>query len=210
MVADANLTIMNHPLIQHKITQIRDKTTDSWLFREIVHEITYLMLYESTRALKTRTVEIETPLAPATVEVLDEALTVVPILRAGLGMLDGFLSMVPHAKVGFIGLYRDHATLEPVEYYCKLPQLDGSLVVVLDPMLATGGSVTAALDMLKEKGAHRLQFLCILASPEGLRAVEETHPDVDIYCASVDEQLDEKGYILPGIGDCGDRLFFTS
>lgn len=204
-----NVTVPDHPLIKHKLTFIRDRRTETWLFRQFVNELTYLMLFEATRDLRTREEDIETPLAPTRSEVLGEDIVVVPILRAGLGMLDGFLRLAPMSKVGFVGLYRDEETLEPVEYYCKTPDMSDAGVFVLDPMLATGGSVSEAVTALKRRGAQNIVFICLLAAPEGIAALEEAHPDVKIYCAAVDEGLNDDGYIVPGIGDCGDRLFNT-
>ncbi|MDZ7412335.1 MAG: uracil phosphoribosyltransferase [candidate division KSB1 bacterium] len=203
------VVVTEHPLIRHKLGLVRMKQTEPWLFRQLVNEITYLMLYEATRNLRTRPIPIETPLASTTAEWLDDDVVVVPILRAGLGMLDGFLRLIPLAKVGFVGIYRDHESLEPVEYYCKVPELRKSQVYVLDPMLATGGSAVAAASSLKARGATSIRHLCLLAAPEGINALHAAHPDVEIYCAHIDERLDEQGYIVPGIGDCGDRLFWT-
>lgn len=203
------VVVTEHPLIRHKLGLVRMKQTEPWLFRQLVSEITYLMLYEATRSLRTRPIPIETPLAATTAEWLDDDVVVVPILRAGLGMLEGFLRLIPLAKVGFVGIYRDHDSLQPVEYYCKVPELAGSQVYVLDPMLATGGSAVAAADALKARGATQIRHLCLLAAPEGIKALHAAHPDVDIYCAHIDEGLNEQGYILPGIGDCGDRLYWT-
>lgn len=204
------LTVLDHPLIRHKLTLLRLKDTEPWLFRHVVNEITYLMLYESTRDLRTKKIEIETPLQKTKSDMLDQEIIVVPILRAGLGMLDGLMKLMPMTKVGFIGLYRNEETLEPIEYYSKTPPLDKAEVFVADPMLATGGSVIAAIDLLKKKGARRIRFMCILAAPEGIKLLQETHPDVDIFAAGVDEGLNENGYIVPGIGDCGDRYFWTT
>ncbi len=206
-----DLHVLEHPLVWHKLAILRKKSTSAKDFRQLLEEISMLMACEVTRNLKIQEVEIETPLATCKGKMLaGKKLAVVPILRAGLGMLNGILRLVPAAKVGHIGLYRDPATLQPVEYYCKLPQkLDERLVFVVDPMLATGGSAVAALRLLKEKGARRIVFLCLVAAPEGVRAVNEAHPDVEIYAASLDEGLNEHGYILPGLGDAGDRVFGT-
>ena len=200
---------MDHPLVKHKLTYVRSISTESWHFRDLINEITYLMLYESTRNLTTRTKRVQTPLAMAKCQVMEEEIIVVPILRAGLGMMDGFLRLVPMAKVGYIGLYRDEDSLEPVEYYCKVPDPSEATVFVLDPMLATGGSVSAAITMLKKQGAKRIKFMSILAAPEGIKALQNNHPDVKIFTANIDKRLNENGYIMPGIGDCGDRLYFT-
>lgn len=207
----AKIKIMEHPLIQHKIGIIRRKETSSKEFRELVSEIAMFMAYEATRDLKLTDIEIETPLQKTVVkELAGKKLAVVPILRAGLGMVEGMLAMVPAAKVGHIGLYRDPETLKPVEYYCKLPvDCEEREVFVTDPMLATGGSAIAAITMLKEKGVNNIRFLCLLAAPEGLKALSEAHPDVDIYVGALDECLNEHGYIVPGLGDAGDRIFGT-
>ena len=203
--------IMDHPLIQHKISLLRNKNTGSKEFRELVGEVSMLMCYEATRDLPLKEVEIETPVALAKTKVIaGRKLAFVPILRAGIGMLDGVLSMVPAAKVGHIGLYRDPQTLQPVKYYCKLPSdINEREVIVLDPMLATGGSAVAAIQMLKESGATNIKFMCIIAAPEGLNALTEAHPDVQVYCAALDEKLNDDKYIVPGLGDCGDRIFGT-
>ncbi len=203
--------ILDHPLIQHKISLLRDKNTGAKEFRELVTEIAMLMCYEATRDLPLVEVEIETPVAMAKTKVISgRKLAFVPILRAGLGMMDGVLSMVPAAKVGHIGLYRDPETLKPVEYYCKLPvDIAQRETIVVDPMLATGGSAVDAITLLKEKGVKHIKFMCIIAAPEGLAALTEAHPDVAIYCASLDEKLNEHGYIVPGLGDAGDRIFGT-
>ena len=203
--------IMDHPMIQHKISLLRDKNTGAKEFRELVSEIAMLMCYEATRDLPLVEVEIETPVAVAKTKVISgRKLAFVPILRAGLGMMDGVLELVPAAKIGHIGLYRDPETLKPVEYYCKLPvDVTRREVIVVDPMLATGGSAIDAITMLKAKGVKHLKFMCIIAAPEGLAALTAAHPDVDIYCASLDEKLNEHGYIVPGLGDAGDRIFGT-
>lgn len=200
---------VNHPLVRHKLTLARDKTTQSWLFRELIDEITYLMLYEATRDLQTKKVNIETPLAPCESDFLSDDVVVIPVLRAGLGMLHGFTRLMPQVKVGFIGLSRNEETLKPVEYYFKTPPLENAEVIVVDPMLATGGSISDAISAVKKKGATRVRFVCILAAPEGVAAMQKAHPDVDIYCAAIDDGLNEKGYIMPGIGDAGDRMFWT-
>lgn len=205
------IIVMEHPLIAHKISYIRQESVGTKEFREVIGEIAQLMCYEATRDLKTESVIIKTPLMETTGEVLSgKKLAVIPILRAGLGMVDGILSLIPAAKVGHIGLYRDPATLEPVEYYCKLPEDCGEReVFVVDPMLATGGSSCAAITLLKEKGVKNIRFLCILAAPEGVKRMHAEHPDVDIYIGALDEKLNEHGYIVPGLGDAGDRIFGT-
>lgn len=203
--------VMDHPLIEHKISYIRSKDVGTKEFREVIGEIAQLMCYEATRDLKMKEVEIETPVARTTGRVLDgKKLAIVPILRAGIGMVDGMLSLIPAAKVGHIGLYRDPETLEPVEYYCKLPSdCEERQVFVVDPMLATGGSSVAAVSMLKEKGVKNIRFLCIIAAPEGVERMREEHPDVDLYTGALDERLNDHGYIVPGLGDAGDRIFGT-
>ncbi len=203
--------VMDHPLIQHKIGIIRREETGSKDFRTLVSEIAMLMCYEATRDLKLADVDIQTPVCKTTVkELKGKKLAVVPILRAGLGMVDGMLAMIPAAKVGHIGLYRDPETLEPVEYYCKLPEdCANREVFVVDPMLATGGSSAAAIRMLKEKGVKNIRFMCIIAAPEGVKRMQEEHPDVDIYIGALDDHLNDHGYIVPGLGDAGDRIFGT-
>ena len=203
--------IMDHPLIQHKIGIIRRQETGSKDFRQLISEIAMLMCYEATRDLKLTDVEIETPISKMTAkELAGKKLAVVPILRAGLGMVDGMLSMIPAAKVGHIGLYRNEETLEPVEYYCKLPKDCAEReVFVVDPMLATGGSATAAITMLKNKGVKKIRFMCIVAAPQGIERMQKEHPDVDIYVGALDDHLNENGYIVPGLGDAGDRIFGT-
>ena len=205
------LHVMDHPLIQHKIGIIRRVETGSKDFRQIISEIAMLMCYEATRDLKVADVEIETPICRTTVkELRGKKLAIVPILRAGLGMVDGMLNLIPAAKVGHIGLYRDPETLKPVEYYCKLPEDSSEReVFVVDPMLATGGSSVAAIQMLKEKGVKNIRFMCIIAAPEGVELMQQNHPDVDIYVGALDERLNEHGYIVPGLGDAGDRIFGT-
>lgn len=204
-------TVMDHPLIAHKISYIRQENVGTKEFREVIGEIAQLMCYEATRDLRTEEVTIKTPLAEMKGRVLSgKKLAIIPILRAGLGMVDGMLSLIPAAKVGHIGLYRDPETLEPVEYYCKLPEdCEEREVFVVDPMLATGGSSSAAIRMLKEKGVKHIRFLCIIAAPEGLRRMREDHPDIDIYIGALDEKLNDHGYIIPGLGDAGDRIFGT-
>lgn len=203
--------IMDHPLIQHKISYIRNEEVGTKEFREVVGEIAGLMCYEATRDLKLQDVKIKTPICETTGrELTGKKLAVVPILRAGLGMVDGMLSLIPAAKVGHIGLYRDPETFEPVEYYCKLPaDCDEREVFVVDPMLATGGSSTAAIQMLKDKGVKRIRFMCIIAAPEGVARMQKEHPDVDLYIGALDEHLNEHKYIVPGLGDAGDRIFGT-
>lgn len=203
--------ILNHPLILHKISLMRDRKTGSKEFRELVSEVAMLMCYEATRDLPLKEIEIETPIAVAKTKVISgRKLAFVPILRAGLGMVDGVLNLVPAAKVGHIGLYRDHDTMLPVEYYCKLPEdIQDREVIVLDPMLATGGSAVDAIDSLKERGVKNIKFMCIIAAPEGLKKLSDSHPDVQIYCGVLDEKLNEHAYIIPGLGDAGDRIFGT-
>ena len=205
------VVVLDHPLIKHKLTFIRDKNTGSKEFRELVKEVSMLMAYEVTRDLYLEEVEIETPLTKTTSQIISgKKLGLVPILRAGLGMVDGMLSILPAAKVGHIGLYRDPETLQPVEYYCKLPQDIGERdLIVLDPMLATGGSATAGIQFLKDRGSNSIKLVCLIAAPEGIEKVQKAHPDVDIYVASIDEKLNEDAYIVPGLGDAGDRLFGT-
>jgi len=205
----ANVYVFDHPLIQHKTAIIRDKNTGVRDFRQLVREISTLMGYEVTRDLPLQDVEIETPLAKTTVKMLrDQDLALVPILRAGLGMVDGFLDLVPGARVGFIGIYRDPDTHKPVEYYCKLPDdIDKRQVIVLDPMLATGGSAAAAVDFIKQRGGKRIAFVCLIAAPEGIEVLSNAHPDVNIYIAAKDSHLNDHAYIVPGLGDAGDRLY---
>lgn len=208
---DNKVLIMDHPLIQHKLTFLRDKNTGSKEFRELVGEIAMLMCYEATRDLPLEETTIETPISKAKTKVIaGRKLSFVPILRAGLGMVDGVLRMVPAAKVGHIGLYRDHETLQPVEYYSKLP-LDTNErdVIILDPMLATGGSAIDAITIIKRSNPKSIRFMCIIAAPEGIDALTKAHPDVEVYCAAVDDHLNEFGYIVPGLGDAGDRIFGT-
>lgn len=207
----AKVVIMDHPLIQHKIGRIRKKETGTKDFRQTISEIAMLICYEATRDLALSEVEIETPICKTVVkELKGKKMAIVPILRAGLGMVDGMLSLIPAAKVGHIGLYRDPETLEPVEYYCKLPaDCAEREVFVVDPMLATGGSSVAAIQMLKDKGCKKIHFMCIIAAPEGIKKMEEMHPDVDMYVGALDEKLNEHGYIVPGLGDAGDRIFGT-
>lgn len=207
----SNFHLINHPLIQHKLTIMRQKHTSSKEFRDLLNEISMLMGYEVTRDLPLKPVEIETPVAKATMHTIaGKKLAIVPILRAGLGMVDGLLSLVPVARVGHIGMYRDPDTHLPVEYYCKLPaDIDNRLVILVDPMLATGGSASDALTLLKQKGCKHIRMMCLVAAPEGVKKVQEDHPDVDIYCAALDECLNDHAYIVPGLGDAGDRIFGT-
>jgi uracil phosphoribosyltransferase len=203
--------VFDHPLIQHKTAMIRKTETSVKDFRELVREIAMLMGYEATRDLPLQEVEIETPICAAKVNMLKgEDIAIVPILRAGLGLVDGLLALVPNAKVGHVGLYRDPETHKPVEYYCKLPQdLDKRKIFVVDPMLATGGSASAAIDFIKQKGGKNIVFLCLIAAPEGIEVLQKEHPDVDIYIAAKDEKLNDHAYIVPGLGDAGDRLYGT-
>ncbi len=205
------VTVMDHPLFIHKMSLLRDKKTSSKEFRELVKEVAMLMCYETTRDLPLKEVEIETPICTTKTKVISgKALALVPILRAGLGMVDGMLSVIPAAKVGHIGLYRDPETFKPVEYYCKLPNnIELREVIVLDPMLATGGSAIDAINLLKEKGCTNIKFVCLCAAPEGIEALTKAHPDVDVYCGAVDEKLNDHKYIVPGLGDAGDRIFGT-
>jgi uracil phosphoribosyltransferase len=206
-----NLIVLNHPLIQHKLTVLRDRDTSKKKFRELVDEIAMLMAYEVTKDLALETVEIETPLERTTQRRLSgKKLTVVPILRAGLGMVEGIIRLMPAARVGHIGLYRDHDTLQPVHYYFKIPgEPEAREFIVVDPMLATGGSAAAAVSSVKASGATRVQFMCLVAAPEGVRRMGQVHPDVPVFAAALDRELDENGYIRPGLGDAGDRLFGT-
>ena len=205
------VVITDHPLIQHKLTLMRKTSTGSKDFRELLTEITMLMGYEVTRDLPLTEIEIETPMMRTKAyEISGKKLAIVPILRAGLGLVDGLLNLLPVAKVGHIGLYRDHETHNPVFYYCKLPEdIDHRMVIITDPMLATGGSASDAIKMLKEKGCTNIRLMCLVAAPEGIRRVQTDHPDVDIYTASLDERLNDNAYILPGLGDAGDRIFGT-
>ena len=205
----ANVYVFDHPLIQHKASLLRDKSTGVKDFRQLVREISMLMGYEVTRDLPLQDVEIETPLAKTTVKMLrDSDLALVPILRAGLGMVDGFLDLIPSARVGFIGLYRDPETHQPIEYYCKLPDDMGDRqVVILDPMLATGGSAAAAVDYVKKQGGKKICFVCLIAAPEGIEVLSNAHPDINIYIAAKDSHLNDHKSIVPGLGDAGDRLY---
>ncbi len=203
--------LVDHPLIQHKLTIMRDKNTSSKDFRQLLDEISMLMGYEVTRGLPLEDCEVETPICRATFKRLSgKKLAIIPILRAGLGMVDGLLRLMPSARVGHIGLYRDPDTHEPVEYYCKMPMgIEDRLALIVDPMLATGGSASDAISMVKAKGAKTVTLMCLVAAPEGVRKVQADHPDVDIYCAALDERLNDHAYIVPGLGDAGDRIFGT-
>ena len=206
----SGLHIVEHPLVQHKLTQMRQKDTTSQVFRTLLNEISLLLAYEVTRELPIKELEIETPLVKTKMPHLSEMPSVVSILRAGNGLLEGVLQVIPNARVGHVGLYRDHETLEAVEYYCKFPPLNGGMTIVVDPMLATGNSACAALTRVKEENPASVRFLCLLAAPEGVKALNTEHPDVEIWTASLDERLNEKGYILPGLGDAGDRIYGTT
>ena len=207
----SKVVIMDHPLIQHKIGYIRRKQTGTKDFRQTIGEIAMLICYEATRELQLSDVQIETPICETTVKALKgKKMAIVPILRAGLGMVDGVLQLIPAAKIGHIGLYRDPETLNPVEYYCKLPEdCANREVFVVDPMLATGGSSAAAIQLLKDKGVKNIRLMCIIAAPEGVKKMQEVHPDVDVYIGALDDHLNEHGYIVPGLGDAGDRIFGT-
>ncbi|MCB5951842.1 uracil phosphoribosyltransferase [Enterococcus sp. BWT-B8] len=203
--------VIDHPLIQHKLTIIRDKDCGTKVFREVVNEIAMLMAYEVSRDMPLEDVVIETPMCKTTQKTLSgKKVAIVPILRAGIGMVDGILELIPAAKVGHVGMYRDHDTLEPVEYFVKMPEdIDARQLFVVDPMLATGGSAIMAIDSLKERGGSNIKFVCLVAAPEGVKALQEAHSDIDIYTAALDEKLNDQGYIVPGLGDAGDRLFGT-
>ena len=202
--------VLNHPLIQHKLTIMRKKETGPKEFRELLEEISTLMVYEVTRDLPTEEVEIETPICKMKSKVLaGKKLGIVPILRAGLGMVDGVTNLIPACRVGHIGLYRDPVTAKPIEYYCKLPDVENRDFILVDPMLATGGSAVAAIDMMKEKGVKNIKFMCIIAAPEGLERLQKDHPDIQIYVGQLDRCLNENAYICPGLGDAGDRIFGT-
>ena len=205
------VNILDHPLIQHKLTQIRQKDTSTTQFRQMINEIGGLMVYEITRDLPLEQIEIETPVAKTKANVIaGKKMVVVPILRAGLGMVDGILQMIPSARIGHIGIFRDEETLQPVEYFAKFPEeLDQRDIFIVDPMLATGGSASAAINSIKQRGAKNIKLVCLVGAPEGVKAINEAHPDVTVYLASLDEKLNEKGYIVPGLGDAGDRIFGT-
>lgn len=206
-----NICVLDHTLIQHKLALIRDENTSSKEFRSLVEEVAMLMAYEVTRDFPLEEVQVQTPVALSKAKkIAGRKVALVPILRAGLGMVDGMLKLIPAAKVGHIGLYRDHETLKPVEYYCKMPpDVEERDIILIDPMLATGGSASAAIGFIKDRGAKTIKLMCLIAAPEGIKAVEESHPDVDIFVAAVDERLNENAYIVPGLGDAGDRLFGT-
>ncbi|MBO5374505.1 MAG: uracil phosphoribosyltransferase [Clostridia bacterium] len=205
-----NLFVSKHPLVAHKLSIMRDKNTSNDVFRAMLYEISSLMCYEVTRDLLTDDYELETPLQRTIGKKLADKIVVVPILRAGLGMIDGFLKLIPNISVGHIGLYRDHETHLPIKYYCNLPRhAPKSEIIVVDPMLATGGSAADAIDMLKSEGCERIRFLCLVSAPEGIELLQKRHPDVDIYTCALDEKLNENAYILPGLGDAGDRIFGT-
>ena len=206
-----NVKVIDHPLIQHKLSILRDKNTPSKDFRELIGEIAMLMCYEATRDLELKEIEIETPVAVTKAKALSgKKLAIIPILRAGLGMVDGVVALIPSARIGHIGLYRDPETLMPVEYYCKLPHdIEERDVIVVDPMCATGGSAIDAITLIKNRGVKHIKFMCTIAAPEGIKALSEAHPDVDIYCAALDDHLNDHGYIIPGLGDAGDRIFGT-
>lgn len=203
--------ILNHPMIEHKISILRSKTTSTKEFRELISEIATILCLEALKDAPLKEIEVETPITKTKGHIIDENnYAFVPILRAGLGMVDGVLTLMPNAKIGHIGLYRNEETLEPVEYYCKLPKhIENKTVIVLDPMLATGGSGSAAITMLKKKGVKKIKFLCVIAAPVGIKKIQEDHPDVTIYVAKLDEKLNDVGYIVPGLGDAGDRIFGT-
>ncbi|KNY28521.1 uracil phosphoribosyltransferase [Pseudobacteroides cellulosolvens] len=206
-----NVHLLDHPLIQHKISLLRDINTDTKEFRELVQEVSMLMSYEVTRNMPLKEVEIETPVGIARTKVISgKKLGIVPVLRAGLGMADGMLQLLPMAKVGHIGLYRDPGTLEPVEYYCKMPcDIEERDIVIMDPMIATGGSASRAIAYIKERNVNNIKLMCLIASKPGIEKINKEHPDVEIYCAAIDESLNDHGYIIPGLGDAGDRIFGT-
>ena len=206
-----NVFIINHPLIQHKLSLLRNKDTGSKEFRELISELATLMCYEATRDMEVTNIEVQTPVGKAQGKILaGRKVVIISILRAGEGMVDGVLQLIPAAKVGHIGLYRDPKTLKPIEYYCKMPSdIDKRLVLVIDPMLATGGTAIDAISQIKKRGAQNIKFMCLVAAPEGLNKIREAHPDITIYCAALDEGLNDHGYIVPGLGDAGDRIFGT-
>lgn len=206
-----SVTIFDHPLVSHKVALLRDEKTSSKQFRELVEELSMLMAFEAFKDIPAKEVSVTTPLETCRQKMVDDnSVAIVPVLRAGLGMVSGVQALFPTARVGFVGIYRDHVTLKPCEYYCKLPEnVKGGISIILDPMLATGGSAAATVDLLKKHGASKIKLMNIIAAPEGINAVQKAHPDVQIYCAAVDRCLNENGYILPGLGDAGDRLFGT-
>lgn len=207
----SNLYVIEHPVVQSKVTMLRDVNTGNKEFRELVSEIASFICYEATKDLETKEVEVQSVLCKTKGNVLNKKVGIVPILRAGLGMVDGILNLIPNASIGHVGLYRDPETLLPVEYYCKLPSSDpaNTDILLIDPMLATGGTAIAAMQFIKERGFKNIKFLCLIASPEGVKKVSEAHPDVDIYTAALDDHLNDHGYIIPGLGDAGDRIFGT-
>jgi len=207
---NSNITVLKHPLIEQKLTILRNRDTNNKQFRETLNELSYLIVYETTRDLKLKDVRIDTPLQPCDCKELAEQVLLVPILRAGLGMVEGILNLIPSAKVGHVGVYRDEESLQPVEYYFRLPPAAETMrTFLLDPMLATGGSLAYAIDLLKGKGLSNITVISVISAPEGLEALQQAHPDTRIYTAMLDERLNENGYILPGLGDCGDRIFGT-
>lgn len=206
----SNLYIIDHPLVQNKMALLRNKNTNSKEFREVVGEVASLIFYEATKSLPLKPVQVETPLGTADCNVLESEIGLVPILRAGIGMADSIIKLIPNAKIGHIGLYRDPNTFQPIEYYCKLPKSDENMeIIVLDPMLATGGSASAAIQFIKERGFKNIKYLCLIVTPEGVKRIQADHPDVDVYAAAMDRVLNEEGYIVPGLGDAGDRIFGT-
>ncbi len=207
----SKLYIVDHPVVQSKVTRLRDINTSNKEFRELVAEIASFICYEATKDLETKEIEVESVLCKTKGNILNKKVGIVPILRAGLGMVDGILNLIPNASIGHIGLYRDPETLLPVEYYCKLPSSDplNTDILLIDPMLATGGTAIAAIQFIKERGFKNIKFLCLISSPEGVKKVSEAHPDIDIYTASLDDHLNDHGYIIPGLGDAGDRIFGT-
>lgn len=206
----SNFYVVEHPLVQNKLAMLRDKNTNSKEFRELVGEISSLICYEATKSLPLKDVTVETPLGTAESKVLEREMVLVPILRAGIGMVDTIIKLIPNARVGHIGLYRDPNTFQPIEYFCKLPKCDGDMeLIVLEPMLATGGSASAAIQFIKERNFKNIKYICLIAAPEGIRRLQTDHPDVDIYAAGLDRVLNEQGFIVPGLGDVGDRIFGT-
>lgn len=206
----SNFFVIDHPLVQNKMAMLRNRNTNSKEFRELVGEIASLICYEATKSLPLKEVEVETPLGTARCKVLENEMVLVPILRAGIGMTDAIINLIPNAKVGHIGLYRDPSTFQPIEYFCKLPKAEEDMeLFVLEPMLATGGSASAAIQFIKERNFKNIKYICLIAAPEGVKKLQAEHPDVDIYCAAFDRVLNEEGYIVPGLGDVGDRIFGT-